>query len=107
MARKWNSPRKASYPAEWNYSPSLPHGKSFQSGRRQSRRLGTASLSDRRRHDDRGQEWTYYRLIGVAWFTLTGDLTRLYIASSSDHGVTFGKPQLLDPGQKLAKHATS
>lgn len=42
--------------------------------------------------------------VDVVWFTATGDLPRLYIASSSDHGTTFGKPALLDPAQKAAKH---
>jgi hypothetical protein len=41
----------------------------------------------------------------VIWFTRTGDLPRLYIASSTDYGVSFGKPDVLDSNQKLAKHA--
>jgi len=43
--------------------------------------------------------------VNVVWFTATGDVGRLYIASSADHGASFGKPALLDPGQKQAKHA--
>jgi len=43
--------------------------------------------------------------LDVAWFTAIGDLPRLFIASSSDHGASFGKPALLDPAQKQAKHA--
>jgi len=43
--------------------------------------------------------------IHVVWFTQTGDVPRLYIASSSDHASSFGKPRVLDSTQKLAKHA--
>jgi hypothetical protein len=43
--------------------------------------------------------------VHVIWFTQTGDLPRLYIASSTDDGVSFGKPDVLDASQKLAKHA--
>ena len=43
--------------------------------------------------------------IHVVWFTQAGDTPRLYLASSSDHGVSFTKPGAFDPAQKLAKHA--
>jgi hypothetical protein len=41
----------------------------------------------------------------VVWFTQTGDSPRLYIASSADQAVTFTKPFIFDPAQKVAKHA--
>jgi hypothetical protein len=41
----------------------------------------------------------------VVWFTLSGDSPRLYIATSSDRGLSFTKPVVFDPNQKLAKHA--
>jgi len=43
--------------------------------------------------------------IHVIWFTQSGDLPRLYVASSTDHGMSFGKPGVFDSNQKLAKHA--
>ena len=43
--------------------------------------------------------------IHVVWFTQAGETPRLYLASSGDHGVSFTKPVLFDPAQKLAKHA--
>ena len=43
--------------------------------------------------------------IHVVWFTQAGETPRLYLASSSDHGVSFTKPVVFDPAQKLAKHA--
>lgn len=43
--------------------------------------------------------------VDVVWFTGTGDVPRVYIASSTDHGVSFEKPALLDPAQKQSKHA--
>jgi hypothetical protein len=43
--------------------------------------------------------------IHVVWFTQIGDMPRLYLASSSDHGSSFSKPVIFDPAQKLAKHA--
>jgi hypothetical protein len=43
--------------------------------------------------------------IDVVWFTAKADVPRVYIASSIDHGTSFAKPELLDPGQKAAKHA--
>jgi len=43
--------------------------------------------------------------IHVIWFTQSGELPRLYIASSMDHGLSFSKPSVFDPNQKLAKHA--
>ncbi len=42
--------------------------------------------------------------VNVVWFTASGNMPRLYIASSTDHGASFGKPALLDPAQKDAKH---
>ena len=42
--------------------------------------------------------------VNVVWFTAAADTPRLYIASSTDHGASFGKPGLLDPAQKQAKH---
>src|SRR5689334_14059827 len=41
----------------------------------------------------------------VIWFTQTSDLPRLYIASSTDYGFSFGKADVLDATQKLAKLA--
>jgi len=41
----------------------------------------------------------------VVWFTQARDLPRLYLATSADHGLSFSKPLLFDPNQKLAKHA--
>jgi hypothetical protein len=43
--------------------------------------------------------------IHVVWFTQTGEMPRLYIAWSVDHGASFSKPALFDSSQKLAKHA--
>jgi hypothetical protein len=43
--------------------------------------------------------------IHVVWFTQTGDIPRLYIASSTDHSSSFSKPIVFDSKQKLAKHA--
>ncbi|HEX5000244.1 MAG TPA: sialidase family protein [Terriglobia bacterium] len=43
--------------------------------------------------------------IHVVWFTQSGETPRLHIASSSDHGASFSKPDVFDPDQKVAKHA--
>lgn len=43
--------------------------------------------------------------VNVVWFTAAGNTPRQYIASSTDHGASFGRPALLDPAQKLVKHA--
>jgi hypothetical protein len=43
--------------------------------------------------------------VHVVWFTASGDSPRLYIATSSDRGLSFTKPAVFDPNQKLAKHA--
>ena len=43
--------------------------------------------------------------LDIVWFTAAGDVPRVYIASSTDHGSSFSKPALLDPGQKQSKHA--
>lgn len=42
--------------------------------------------------------------VTVVWFTAGGEKPRVSIASSSDHGASFGTPALLDPAQKQAKH---
>jgi hypothetical protein len=44
-------------------------------------------------------------LVHVVWFTQTGEVPRLYIASSTDHGSSFTRPIIFDSSQKLAKHA--
>ena len=41
----------------------------------------------------------------VVWFTQQGDTPRLYLATSSDHGLSFSSPVVFDPSQKVAKHA--
>ena len=43
--------------------------------------------------------------IDIVWFTAVGEMPRVFIASSTDHGSSFSKPALLDPNQKQAKHA--
>ncbi len=43
--------------------------------------------------------------VDIVWFTAAGDIPRVYIASSTDHGSSFSKPALLDPNQKQARHA--
>jgi hypothetical protein len=43
--------------------------------------------------------------IAIIWFTGGGDRPGLYYASSADHGVSFSSRRLLDPNQKLGKHA--
>ncbi len=43
--------------------------------------------------------------IAIIWFTGGGDRPGLYYASSADHGVSFSPRRLLDPNQKLGKHA--
>lgn len=44
--------------------------------------------------------------VSVVWFTAPGGARgQLWVASSTDHGASFGKPALLDPAQKQAKHA--
>lgn len=43
--------------------------------------------------------------IDIVWFTAAGDMPRVFIASSTDHGSSFSKPALLDPNQKQARHA--
>ena len=43
--------------------------------------------------------------IHVVWFTTIKDVPRLFAVSSSDHGLTFSKPAVFAPNQKLAKHA--
>jgi hypothetical protein len=43
--------------------------------------------------------------VHVVWFTQSNDVPRLFIASSKDHGLSFGKPVAFDGKQKLARHA--
>jgi len=43
--------------------------------------------------------------VHVVWFTGGGDKPGLYYASSGDHGSSYSPRKLLDPDQKLGKHA--
>jgi len=43
--------------------------------------------------------------VAITWFTGGGDRPGLYYARSGDHGLSFSPRRLLDPNQKLGKHA--